>query len=73
MYILSTAIFGGVTPFILSLLSNLKDEGLAPAFYLIVINLLGLIAFSIYFKPTSNKPLKGSRPNIDFEEMKNKP
>ncbi|HDJ7535971.1 MFS transporter [Staphylococcus haemolyticus] len=73
IYNLGTAIFGGVTPFILSLLSNLKDGGLAPAFYLIVINLLGLIAFSIYFKPTSNKPLKGSRPNIDFEEMKNKP
>ncbi|MGX5792071.1 MFS transporter (plasmid) [Staphylococcus equorum] len=66
IYNLGTAIFGGVTPFILSILSNTKGGNLAPAFYLMFINLIGLLVFLIYFKPTSNLPLKGSKPNIDI-------
>lgn len=68
IYNLGTAIFGGITPFILSILGNLKNGALAPAFYLIFINLIGLVVFGIYFKATSNKPLKGSNPNIDIEK-----
>lgn len=67
IYNLGTAIFGGVTPFILSVLGNLKNGSLAPAFYLMFINLIGLIVFVMYFKATSNKALKGSKPNVDAE------
>ncbi|WP_210617267.1 MFS transporter [Mammaliicoccus lentus] len=67
IYNLGTAIFGGVTPFILSILGNLKNGSLAPAFYLMFINLIGLIVFVMYFKATSNKALKGSKPNVDAE------
>lgn len=67
IYNLGTAIFGGVTPFILSVLGNLKNGSLAPAFYLMFINLIGLIVFVMYFKATSNKALKGSKPNVDVE------
>ncbi|WP_301421015.1 MFS transporter [Mammaliicoccus lentus] len=67
IYNLGTAIFGGVTPFILSVLGNLKNGSLAPAFYLMFINLIGLIVFVMYFKVTSNKALKGSKPNVDAE------
>ena len=67
IYNLGTAIFGGVTPFILSVLGNLKNGSLAPAFYLMFINLIGLIVFAMYFKATSNKALKGSKPNVDEE------
>lgn len=68
IYNLGTAIFGGITPFILAILGNLKGGSLAPAFYLIFINLIGLIVFGVYFKSTSNKPLKGSNPNVDTKE-----
>ncbi|MCD8879202.1 MFS transporter [Staphylococcus kloosii] len=68
IYNIGTAIFGGLTPFILSLLSNLKSGQLNPAFYLMIVNIIGFIVFSIYFKATSNKPLKGSKPNISSNE-----
>lgn len=68
IYNIRTAIFGGLTPFILSLLSNLKSGQLNPAFYLMIVNIIGFIVFSIYFKATSNKPLKGSKPNISSNE-----
>ncbi|MBF7018075.1 MFS transporter [Staphylococcus durrellii] len=68
IYNIGTAVFGGVTPFILSLLSNLKSGHLNPAFYLMIVNLIGIIVFGIYFKATSNKPLKGSKPNISYDE-----
>ena len=69
IYNIGTAIFGGLTPFILSLLSNLKSGQLNPAFYLMIVNIIGFIVFSIYFKATSNKPLKGSKPNISSNEQ----
>ncbi|MBM2659764.1 MFS transporter [Staphylococcus pseudoxylosus] len=68
IYNLGTAIFGGITPFTLSVLGNLNGGSLAPAFYLMFINLIGLIVFALYFKSTSNKPLKGSDANIDIED-----
>ncbi|WP_233432436.1 MFS transporter [Staphylococcus kloosii] len=68
IYNIGTAIFGGLTPFILSLLSNLKSGQLNPAFYLMIVNIIGFIVFSIYFKATSNKPLKGSKPNVSSNE-----
>lgn len=68
IYNIGTAIFGGLTPFILSLLSNLKSGQLNPAFYLMIVNIIGFIVFSIYFKATSNKPLKGSKPNISSND-----
>lgn len=69
IYNIGTAIFGGLTPFILSLLSNLKSGQLNPAFYLMIVNIIGFIVFSIYFKATSNKPLKGSKPNVSSNEL----
>lgn len=66
-YKTGTAVFGGITPLILSSLGNLKNRILAPAIYLIIINLIGLIVFNLYFVPTSSKPLKASNPNIEIK------
>ncbi|MCD8787439.1 MFS transporter [Staphylococcus gallinarum] len=65
IYNIGTAVFGGVTPLILSSLGNLKNGILSPAIYLIIINFIGLVIFSLYFAHTSGKPLKGSNPNIE--------
>ncbi|MGN5883653.1 MFS transporter [Staphylococcus simulans] len=64
VYNIGAAIFGGLTPFILSLLVETTGQRIAPSYYLTLINVLGLIIFGLMFKSTSNKSLRGSYPNV---------
>ena len=77
VYNIGAAIFGGLTPFILSTLVETTGQKIAPSYYLMFINVVGLIVFVTMFKSTSNKSLKGSYPNVEtdkeYEEVVNNP
>lgn len=68
VYNIGAAIFGGLTPFILSTLVQTTGQQIAPSYYLMLINVIGLIIFLTMFKSTSNKSLRGSYPNVESEE-----
>ncbi|MDN3225033.1 hypothetical protein QEP27_32420, partial [Pseudomonas nunensis] len=59
---------GGLTPFILSTLVETTGQQIAPSYYLMFINVVGLIIFITMFKSTSNKSLRGSYPNVETQE-----
>ncbi|SCS21698.1 proline betaine transporter [Staphylococcus cohnii subsp. cohnii] len=68
VYNIGAAIFGGLTPFILSTLVETTGQQIAPSYYLMFINVVGLIIFVTMFKSTSNKSLRGSYPNVESQE-----
>jgi len=68
VYNIGAAIFGGLTPFILSTLVETTGQQIAPSYYLMFINIVGLIIFVTMFKSTSNKSLRGSYPNVESQE-----
>nr|WP_286313658.1 MFS transporter [Mammaliicoccus lentus] len=65
VYNIGAAVFGGLTPFILTTLVETTGQKIAPSYYLTVINVIGLLVFVFMFKTTSNKSLRGSYPNVD--------
>src|SRR5699024_10663189 len=69
VYNISTALFSGVTPIILSTLADTTRQQIAPWYYLMFINVVGLIIFLTMFKSTSNKSLRGSYPNVETQEV----
>lgn len=68
VYNIGAAVFGGLTPFILSTLVETAGQRIAPSYYLMFINVIGLIIFITMFKSTSNKSLRGSYPNVETQE-----
>lgn len=68
VYNIGAAVFGGLTPFILSTLVETTGQRIAPSCYLMFINVIGLIIFITMFKSTSNKSLRGSYPNVETQE-----
>lgn len=68
VYNIGAAIFGGLTPFILTTLVETTGQKIAPSYYLTLINVIGLVIFLFMFKTTSNKSLRGSYPNVDNKE-----
>ncbi|MGW8027883.1 MFS transporter [Staphylococcus xylosus] len=77
VYNIGAAVFGGLTPFILSTLVETTGQRIAPSYYLMFINVIGLIIFITMFKSTSNKSLRGSYPNVetqaDYEDVVKNP
>lgn len=77
VYNVGAAVFGGLTPFILSTLVETTGQRIAPSYYLMFINVIGLIIFITMFKSTSNKSLRGSYPNVetqaDYEDVVKNP
>ncbi len=55
VYNIGAAVFGGLTPFILTTLVETTGQKIAPSYYLTVINVIGLLVFVFMFKTTSNK------------------
>src|SRR5699024_7203817 len=58
-YNVSVSLFGGTAPVLISWLVTVTTTNLAPAFYLIFVSLIGIVAVSIFVKDTSGKPLRG--------------
>ena len=67
VYNIGAAIFGGLTPFILSTLVETTGQQIAPSYYLVAINVIGLLIFGFMFKSTSNKSLRGAYPNVESQ------
>ncbi|PKI14503.1 MFS transporter [Staphylococcus shinii] len=64
----SVSIFGGTTPFVASSLVAATGNPLAPAYYLIIISIIGIVIISLLHISTASKSLKGSYPNVETEE-----
>jgi MFS transporter, MHS family, proline/betaine transporter len=65
-YNVSTAIFGGGAPFIITSLQTASGNKLMPAFYLIVTALLAIVA--MIFLPKSMKAANANRNNTDIKD-----
>ncbi|MBC1520055.1 MFS transporter [Listeria aquatica] len=61
----SVSIFGGTTPMIASFLIDKTGNNLMPSFYLVLVGVIGMIVFTLMFKQTSGKSLRGSLPAVE--------
>ncbi|RIP34118.1 MFS transporter [Staphylococcus gallinarum] len=65
---IAVSIFGGTTPLVASWLVHVTNNNLAPAFYLLVVSIIGLVVVLFLFKDTSKQSLKGSYPTVATEK-----
>jgi MHS family proline/betaine transporter-like MFS transporter len=65
-YNLSTSLFGGTTPLVITALISAFDTNLMPAYYATGAAVIGVIAV-LCMKETANKPLAGSPPCVETE------
>nr|WP_263313962.1 MFS transporter [Mammaliicoccus sp. Marseille-Q6498] len=65
---ISVSLFGGTTPLVASWLVHVTNNNLAPAYYLLVVSVIGLIVVATLFVDTSKKSLKGSYPTVSSKK-----
>lgn len=66
-YNLSTSIFGGTTPLVITALISVFGTNLMPAYYAMAAAVVGVIAV-LCMKETANQPLAGSYPSVETSE-----
>ncbi|WP_327308924.1 MFS transporter [Streptomyces sp. NBC_01298] len=66
-YNLSTSLFGGTTPLVVTALISWSGSNLMPAYYSMGAALVGIIAVAC-MKETARKPLDGSPPSVETQE-----
>ncbi|OKK07645.1 MFS transporter [Streptomyces sp. CB03234] len=66
-YNLSTSLFGGTTPLVITALISLTGSNLMPAYYAMAAALVGVIAVAC-MKETARQPLAGSPPSVCTKE-----
>ncbi|MFG3100730.1 MFS transporter [Streptomyces sp. NPDC048182] len=66
-YNISTSLFGGTTPLVITALISLSGSDMAPAYYAMAAALVGVVAVSV-MKETARKPLAGSPPSVQTEQ-----
>ncbi|MFI9118965.1 MFS transporter [Streptomyces bikiniensis] len=66
-YNLSTSLFGGTTPFVITALISATGSNLVPAYYAMGAALVGVIAVAC-MKETARQPLEGSPPSVETHE-----
>lgn len=64
----SVSIFGGTTPLVASFLIEKTGNSLMPAFYMMLVALVGIIVITFMLKDTSGKSLRGSLPTVESDE-----
>lgn len=64
-YNISTSIFGGTTPLVVSGLISYTASRMVPAYYLMVAAVVGLVVVIFFVKETSGKALRGSPPAVE--------
>lgn len=62
-YNVSTSLFGGTTPFVITALISLSGTKMVPAYYAMTFALIGVIAVSL-IPETAQQPLEGSPPAV---------
>ncbi|WP_245799203.1 MFS transporter [Virgibacillus siamensis] len=67
-YNISTSVFGGTAPLLVSWLIAQTSNNMIPAYYMMFACLIGIFVVSKYVKDTSGKPLRGSPPVVEEEE-----
>ncbi|MFF8476528.1 glycine betaine/L-proline transporter ProP [Streptomyces sp. NPDC015414] len=66
-YNISTSLFGGTTPLVITALIGVFGTNLMPAYYATAAALVGVVAV-LCMKETANEPLAGSPPSVETEE-----
>ncbi|WP_306324859.1 glycine betaine/L-proline transporter ProP [Streptomyces venezuelae] len=66
-YNLSTSLFGGTTPLVITALIGATGSNLMPAYYAMGAALVGVVAVAC-MKETAQKPLEGSPPSVETPE-----
>ncbi|MET9533851.1 MULTISPECIES: glycine betaine/L-proline transporter ProP [unclassified Streptomyces] len=66
-YNLSTSLFGGTTPFVITALISVAHTNLMPAYYAMGAALVGVISV-LCMKETAQQPLEGSPPSVETKE-----
>jgi MHS family proline/betaine transporter-like MFS transporter len=66
-YNVSTSLFGGTAPFVVTWLISVTDNDLMPAYYSTVAALVGMVAV-FFMRETSQRPLEGSPPAVSTPE-----
>jgi MFS transporter, MHS family, proline/betaine transporter len=64
-YNISTSLFGGTTPLIVSWLISITKNSMIPAYYLMAVCLFGLIIVAFFVKETAGRSLRGSTPAVE--------
>jgi MHS family proline/betaine transporter-like MFS transporter len=66
-YNLSTSLFGGTTPLVITALISVTGSDMMPAYYAMAAALIGVVAVAC-MKETAQQPLAGSPPAVGTEE-----
>ncbi|CAL9638145.1 Proline_betaine transporter [Streptomyces sp. enrichment culture] len=66
-YNLSTSLFGGTTPLVITALIGATGSEMMPAYYAMAAALVGVVAVAC-MKETARQPLEGSPPSVQSEE-----
>jgi MHS family proline/betaine transporter-like MFS transporter len=66
-YNLSTSLFGGTTPLVITALISVTGSDMMPAYYSMAAALVGVVAVAC-MKETAQQPLAGSPPSVQTEE-----
>ncbi|CAM5531776.1 MFS transporter [Streptomyces abikoensis] len=66
-YNLSTSLFGGTTPLVITALIHATGSDMAPAFYTAGAALVGVVAVA-FMRETARRPLEGSPPSVATKE-----
>jgi len=66
-YNVSTSLFGGTAPLVISYLIHQTGSHYIPAYYLIFASLIGVIVVTLLVRDPSGKPLRGSPPAVEEE------
>lgn len=69
-YNLSTAIFGGTAPALISWMVSKTGSSMAPSYYIIFASIIGFFVMTFLVKDTSGKSLRGSAPTVENKQEK---
>ncbi|CAM3259847.1 glycine betaine/L-proline transporter ProP [Filibacter tadaridae] len=67
MYNLSASVFGGTTPLVVAFLISQTMSLMVPAYYIMIVSVIGIIVVAFFVQETSGRPLRGSAPAVEEE------
>lgn len=67
-YNISTSLFGGTAPLLITWLISETATRMIPAYYMMFASLIGIVIVTVFVKNTSGKPLRGSPPAVEEKQ-----